>query len=255
MPVFISDGIRFEGVSFRYPGQHANALSNLSFYIKKGERIAIVGENGAGKSTLVKLLLGLYRPSEGIICYDGVHLEKIDPVSVRSASSLVLQDFMQYQYSVEDNICFGDAGVRHPFSTVEDAANKGGANTFIQYLPQKYQTRLGKEFPSSTDLSGGQWQRLAMARGFVRNSQVFVLDEPTASLDPMQEAQVYESYAKLNQSSISLMVSHRLGACKLADRIFVVSNHKLEEIGTHDELMRKNGKYANLYREQAKWYV
>lgn len=248
------DGIRLDNVNFAYPGANFSALKNITCHIKPEERIAVVGPNGAGKSTFVKLLLGLYQPNEGKITYDGLDLATLERDSFRSQISMVPQEFTRYQFTVRDNIGFGETASIGDDDKILQAIQMSGATAFVADLPEQFNTRLGKEFPDSTDLSGGQWQRIAMARGFMRSPQVMVLDEPTAALDPIQETKVFERFAEVSKGRITVMVSHRLASCKLADRIFVLSNHQLAEVGTHQELMSLNGEYATMYRQQADWY-
>ena len=253
-PKKLTKGIHMENVTFTYPGGKEPALKDVTCHINPGERVAIVGENGAGKSTFVKLLLGLYEPDEGRITYDDRDVHSFNIETFRSEISMVPQDFVRYQLTVRENVGFGDVEKMDDDSRVVHAMELGGAKEFVSELPKQLDTRLGKDFPESTDLSGGQWQRIATSRGFMRTPQVMVLDEPTASLDPLQEAEVFERFAKMAQGRTTIMVSHRLASCKLADRILVFSKGRLIEMGTHEELMALNGEYAAMYREQAKWY-
>lgn len=255
LPKRLTSGIRMENVTFIYPGAKKAAIQNISCHIRPEEKIAVVGQNGAGKSTFVKLLLGLYQPDRGRITYDGIDLFSLNLTSFRSHISMVPQEFIRYQFPVRDNIGFGDIASMTDESKIVKAMEMGGAFEFVDDLPEKLNTRLGKEFPHSTDLSGGQWQRIAMSRGFMRTPQVMVLDEPTAALDPIQEAEVFKRFAKMAKGRITIMVSHRLASCKLADRIFVLSNHRLVEVGTHEQLMSLNGIYASMFHDQAKWYI
>jgi ABC-type multidrug transport system fused ATPase/permease subunit len=269
VPDDIGEGIVVDRVSFTYPGAGRPALQDISCVIKPGERIAVVGPNGAGKSTFVKLILGLYRPSSGRITVGGIDLHDMDASEYRRHVSVLPQDYMKYQLTVRDNVGFGDVSVLEEKKLADrtgegrdgadkpvwDALEKGGADRFVRDLPQGIGTRLGKEFPDSVDLSGGQWQRVAMARSFMRSPLLIVLDEPTSALDPLQEAEVYRRFAHVAKAEMMVMVSHRLASCKLADRIFVFSRNRLVESGTYDELMALGGEYAAMYREQAKWYV
>jgi ATP-binding cassette, subfamily B, bacterial len=253
-PVPLQSGIRLENVSFQYPGRDVPVIDNLTLHLKPGEKIALVGVNGAGKSTLIKLILGMLRPTSGTITYDHMDVQELNPSELRASLSVVFQDYVKYQYLLEDNIRFGDILRSNHNEILTNAAAQSGVAEFAHKLPEGYKTRLGKQFNDATDLSGGQWQRIATARGYMREPQVLVMDEPTSALDPMREAEVYYQFVKLAKGKISIMVSHRLGSCRLADRILVLSNGSLAEIGSHDELMSRNGVYANMYREQAYWY-
>lgn len=255
IPVPLQDGIRLEQLEFQYPGIEQPVLHDISCHIRPKERIAIVGVNGAGKSTLVKLILGLYKPTKGKVTYDGVDVAQLDPAEFRTHLSVVMQDFVRYEYTVRDNISFGDIGNPNIAKSTEKSAVDSGVAEFAKSLMDGYDTRLGKQFPDSTDLSGGQWQRVATARGYMRDPQVLVLDEPTSALDPLREAEVYRNFFEMGKNCISLIVSHRLGSCKLADRIFVLDDHRLAEVGTHEELMRMDGVYAGMYKDQAEWYM
>lgn len=254
LPEDLTKGIQLKNISFTYPGANFSALANINCQIMPEERIAVVGPNGAGKSTFVKLLLGLYQPTEGKITYDGMDLHSLERENFRSHVSMVPQEFTRYQLTVRENIGFGETTSMTDDHKITQAMQMSGAMDFVDELPNQLDTRLGKEFPNSTDLSGGQWQRIAMARGFMRHPKIMILDEPTAALDPIQEAKVFERFAEVSQGRITVMVSHRLASCKGADRIFVLSDHKLIEVGTHEELMSHNGEYATMYREQSKWY-
>ena len=255
--------IRFQSVSFMYPGSNRPAINDLSLTIRPGERVALVGENGAGKSTVVKLLLGLYKPTQGSVFIDEIDLSGVDHVSWNKQTTGVFQDFMRYPLTVEENIGFGQNSLIreedlctpvHP--DIVEAAARSGADRFIQHLPFTYQTLLSKEFDGGVDLSFGQWQRLAMARAYVReNTHVIVLDEPTSALDPIGEVQVYKQFSSAAKGRCALLISHRLGSVRLADRILYLKDGKLAEEGTHEELIAANGEYAQMYRLQANWYV
>jgi len=248
------EGIAFDGASFRYPGAATYALHPVSFRVEPGETIAIVGENGAGKSTLTKLLLGLYPPTEGSVRVFGRDPYGSAGESVRRAMAPVFQDYLRYSISAGDNIAVGDPAAADDRARIRAAAEDAGAAAFVEALPQGYDTILGREWENGTDLSGGQWQKLSIARGYMRDAEVLVLDEPTAALDPRAELEVFENFKRVTEGKIGFFISHRLGAARLADRIFVVHGGRLAEIGTHDELMRAGGRYAELFNAQAHWY-
>lgn len=247
--------IQFEQVSFRYPGTEQPVLRNLNLCIQPGERIALIGENGAGKSTLAKLLLGLYQPTEGRILVDGRDLRALDFTSWRTQCAMVFQDFMHYHCTARENIGFGDVRQLDNHAAIRSAALKSGVDEVIQRLPQQYETLLGKAYDENgQDLSGGQWQKLALARAYVRNAAVLVLDEPTAALDARAEVEVYRQFRNVSHSKSALLISHRLGSARVADRIVVLENGHIVEEGTHDELLAYDGLYAGMFKLQAHWY-
>lgn len=257
-PIWNAEGvpeIRFESVTFQYPGIHEPVLDGISFTIHPGERIALVGMNGAGKSTLAKLLLGLYQPTSGNITMNGQNLSELDPAWWRAQTAAVFQDYMKYQLTVRENIGFGNLEVMDNEKLIRHAANKSGADPFIQTFQGKYNTHLGKEFEElGEDLSIGQWQKLVISRAYIRDASVLVLDEPTSALDAKAEVDVYHHFQKMAENKSVLFISHRLGYAKLTDRILVLDSGKIVEQGSHDELLARNGKYAQLYKAQASWY-
>jgi len=253
-PAIIRDGVRFEGVSFTYPGATQPALSAVDLHIGPGERIALVGENGSGKSTLVKLLLGLYRPVQGHITVDGVDLATIAPEAWRAVVGAVMQEYMRYAFSAAENIGFGNLERLHDHEAIAYAARLSGAAPAIEQLPNGYATILGKEFPGGADLSLGQWQKLAIARAYLREASILVFDEPASALDALAELEVYRQFLSLAQGRTVLLISHRLGSARLADRIIVLRQGTIVELGTHDQLIASNGHYAELYALQAAWY-
>ena len=259
----LREAIQFHGVSFMYPGADRLALSDIDLSIRPGERIALVGENGAGKTTLVRLLLGLYQPTHGTIAVDGVDLVRIHPDTWRREATAVFQDFVRYPTTVRENIAYGDstllaevvpaAGAIHP--RIAAAAAQSGADGFIAELPSGYATHLGKEWPDGMELSSGQWQRLALARAYLRDAQIVALDEPTAALDPRAEVEFYRQFTQVAAGRCAILVSHRLGAARLADRIVVLANGRIVEDGDHEALLRLDGVYAQMYSLQARWYA
>lgn len=256
LPVGLDQGIRLEEVSFTYPGVSRPAVSGLSLHIRPGERLAIVGPNGSGKTTFVKLILGLYPPSSGSISWSGVPDTSLDRIALRRYCSAVFQNFVRYELSVQENIGLGDVERIHDAKVVARASSMGGADEVIALSPHGYKTRLGKSF-GGVDLSGGQWQKLAISRALMRHdsSQLLVLDEPTSGLDPMAEADVFARFATLSSGKTALLISHRLGSARLADRIVYLEDGQVVEVGSHAELMTLGGRYAQLFATQAQWYM
>ena len=259
----LQEGIQFRDVSFTYPGAERPALSGINLVIKPGERIALVGENGAGKTTLVRLLLGLYRPTQGTILVDGIDLSTLDPDAWRREATAVFQDFVRYPTTVFENIAYGDTALLAAFSQtaaatpprIAAAAAQSGADGFIGALPSNYATPLGKEWPGGTELSSGQWQRLALARAYLRDAQIVALDEPTAALDPRAEVAFYRQFTQVAAGRTAILVSHRLGAARLGDRIVVLAQGRIVEQGDHEALLDRDGIYAHMYGLQAQWYA
>ena len=254
LPGQLREGIRLENVSFTYPGGDRPALANLDLTIRPGERVALVGENGAGKTTLIKLLLGLYRPTAGRIVVDGVDLNELAPDDWYRRFGTVFQDFVRYETTVRENIVFGWLEGRDDARALAATVARSGADEVVAALPDGLDTRLGKEFHTGVDLSVGQWQKLAIARAYFRPADILILDEPASALDAKAEAAVYEHFARMAEASTVLLISHRLGSCRIADRILVLREGALVEQGTHTELLAADGEYAVLYRLQAAWY-
>lgn len=255
--------VRFEGVTFCYPGSSSPAIVDVNLTLRANESVALVGPNGAGKSTLVRLLLGLYLPTKGRITVNGIDFREIPTEEWRRRVAAVFQDFARYPTSIAENIAYGDTqlvsslGIEsladHP--RVHRAARKARVDSFVQQLPSGYRTLLGKEFDGAVDLSGGQWQRLALARVFLRDARIIVLDEPTASLDPKAEVEIYRQFADAAKDRTAIFVSHRLGSARLADRIIVLDRGRVVEEGTHESLLNSSGPYSRMFRMQAAWYV
>ena len=247
-------GFEFRRVSFEYAEARQDALRDISFHIEPGETIALVGENGAGKTTLAKLLTRLYEPSEGSILLDGVDIREYDSESYQSAVSIVFQDFVRYEFTAGENIGFGDLDSREDLMRLDLAAAAGMASPLIKRLPNGYQQVVGKRFNGGVELSGGEWQRLATSRACMRNAQLLILDEPSASLDPKNEFLLIEHFAKLTANRMAVLISHRLPAVRIAHKILVLERGRLVEQGSHAELMAKAGIYASLFRLQASGY-
>lgn len=261
MTIDANSGIVLKNVSFRYPEANSDSLTDISLEVKKGETIAIVGENGAGKTTLVKLMIGLYLPTEGSVVIGGVDTRDVSASSIYKGISAVFQKFQKYKMTLRENIAISDMSSYESGrektvyeSKLENAAQKADLDINEESFPQGYETMLSREF-DGVDLSGGQWQRIAIARGFYRAHGMIVLDEPTAAIDPIEETNIYKKFAEISRGKTSIIVTHRLGSAKIADRIIVMDKGKIVEIGTHDELMKAKGKYAEMFNAQAQWYV
>lgn len=249
------NAIELRHVSFRYPGKTEWALEDVSLTLQPGEKLGLVGENGAGKSTLVKLLLRLYEPTEGAILYGGVDLRDMDPKDLRSRIGAVYQDFVRYQFTAAENIGLGEVKYLEDRPRIEKAAEEGGAAQVISTLPKKFDTVLGGWFESGQELSMGQWQKLAVARAFMRDAEVLVLDEPTASIDAEAEHELFQRFKALAADRIAIIISHRFSTVRIADRIAVLHGGKVEELGTHHQLLEKGGRYAHLFKLQAQGYL
>ena len=254
VPRPLRQGIELRNVSFRYPGATGFALRNLSCVIPPNQSVAIVGENGAGKSTLVKLLVRLYDPTEGEILLDGRDLREYDIADLQRTMGVIFQDFVRYHLSAQENIGFGQIEYAGDGERVRAAADKGGAAALIEKLPNGYATLLGKTFEGGVDLSGGEWQKLALSRAFMREAQVLILDEPTAALDAIAEHQVYQRFAELSAARMVLFISHRFSTVRMARQILVLQEGRLTETGSHEELMALNENYAQMYTVQAERY-
>ena len=248
-------GLELEHVSFAYPGAGKKALDDVSVRIRPGESLALVGENGSGKTTLIKLITRLYEPSGGRILLDGLALADWDVEALRRRIGVIFQDFGRYQFTVGENIGTGDERYFEDADRWADAAERGMAAAFIGDLPQGYQTQLGRWFKDGRELSGGQWQKIALSRAFMRSdADILVLDEPTASMDAASEAAVFDHFRRLSAGKITILISHRFSTVRMADQILVIQDGRIVERGDHDTLMSADGQYARLFRLQARGY-
>ena len=254
VPVPIRQGFVFENVGFRYPGSERWAVRHLSFRLNPDERIALVGENGAGKTTLAKLLARLYDPSEGRILLDGRDLRAYDVASLRQNLGVIFQDFYRYDFPVRENIAVGDIDRLEDQAAIETAARRSLADSVTARLPAGYDQMLGRRFEEGVDLSGGEWQKVALARAYLRDAQLLILDEPTAALDARAEYEVFQRFAELTVGRMAVLISHRFSTVRMADRILVLTQGELVEEGSHEELLRKAGLYAELFHLQAAGY-
>ena len=253
-PSPIEQGIRFQNVSFKYPGSDVFVLKNINLFIPPGESIALVGLNGAGKTTLVKLLTRLYDPTEGEILLDGHDLREYDLASLHQRFGVIFQDFVRYQFSVRENIGFGQVDELENLEKIKDAAERGGADQVIEGMPNGYETILGRRWEKGLELSGGQWQKIALARAFMRNAEALILDEPTSALDAEAEYEIFKRFRELMSGRIAVLISHRFSTVRMADRIVVLSDGLIVELGSHAELMARGGPYSRLFELQAEGY-
>lgn len=254
VPDPIQEGFRFEQVGFRYPGTDEWVLRNLSFTLPVGQKLALVGENGAGKTTLVKLLARLYDPSEGRILLDGRDLREYDVESLRKHVGVIFQDFVRYQMTAGENLAVGRIEERDRRPAIEEAAERSLADRVIEGLPGGYDQRVGRRFAEGVELSGGEWQKIALGRAYMRDAQLLILDEPTASLDARAEYQVFLRFADLTEGKTAVLISHRFSTVRMADRILVLEAGRPAEIGSHEELLALDGRYAELFHLQAEGY-
>ncbi|MBD2700521.1 ABC transporter ATP-binding protein [Spirosoma sp. BT702] len=253
-PKPIREGFVFEGVGFKYTNSERWALRNLSFTLQAGEKLALVGENGAGKTTLVKLLARLYDPAEGRILLDGYDLREYDLMELRRNIGVIFQDYTRFKMTAGVNIAVGDIDERTNQPRIETSAQRSLADTVIAKLTGGYDQQLGRSFNKGVELSGGEWQKVALARAYMRDAQLIILDEPTAALDARAEYEVFQRFAKLTEGKSSVIISHRFSTVRMADRILVLENGTLLEIGSHYELLEKSGRYAELFGLQARGY-
>jgi len=254
VPTPIREGIVLDHVSFKYPGTEKWVLEDISFAIRPGETVALVGANGAGKTTLVKLLTRLYDPTEGSITIDGIDLRDFDPAALRSRVGVIFQDYVKYQLTAGENIGFGRIEAIADTGRIERSAVEAGADAVIAALPQGYETPLGRWFQDGQELSIGQWQKVALARAFMRDADLLILDEPTSSLDVRSEYEVFQAFGELTEGKMAVLISHRFSTVRMAGRIVVIEDGRVIENGTHDELILRGGRYTELFDMQAASY-
>lgn len=250
----IKEGFEFVDVGFRYQHSERWANRHLSFTLRPGEKLALVGENGAGKTTLIKLLARLYDPTEGRILLDGVDLREYDPEALRSQIGIIFQDYLRYQMSLAQNIAVGNISRKEDRALIESSARQSLADVLAEKLPDRYDQELGRRFRQGVELSGGEWQKVALARAYMRDAQLLILDEPTAALDARAEYEVFQRFADLTRGRTAVLISHRFSTVRMADRILVLEKGELLEIGSHEELLQKDGRYAELFHLQAQGY-
>ena len=254
LPKSVADGIDFDHVTFTYPGGTEPAVSGLSLHIRNGELVALVGENGAGKSTLIKLLLRFYDPSEGAVRVGGVNLREVDPETLRGRIGVLFQDYASYEFSVRENVVMGRPDGPVDDRRVMDALRDARSEWLLKKMPKGLDSKVGRLFEGGHDLSGGEWQRLALARIMYRDADVWILDEPTSSLDPEAEAAIFAELKENLKGRIGIVISHRFSTVRIADRIAVIADGRVKEQGTHQELLHANGRYAELFELQAAGY-
>jgi len=250
----IMQGFTFHNVGFRYTNSERWANRNLNFTLHAGEKLALVGENGAGKTTLVKLLARLYDPTEGSIFLDGYDLREYDLAELRKQVGVIFQDYIRYQMTVSQNISVGNIREKENKELIENAAKQSLADTLIEKLPGKYDQALGKRFNQGVELSGGEWQKIALARAYMKDAQLLILDEPTSALDARAEYEVFQRFSELTKGKTAVLISHRFSTVRMADRILVLEKGELLESGSHEELLKKNGRYSELFNLQAAGY-
>jgi ATP-binding cassette, subfamily B, bacterial len=250
----IREGFVFENVGFKYTNSERWANRHLNFTLRAGEKLALVGENGAGKTTLVKLFSRLYDPTEGRILLDGYDLKEYDLTELRKNIGVIFQDYLRYQMTVSQNIAVGNVPEQENLPLIVSSAEQSLANTVVEKLPNQYHQQLGRRFNNGVELSGGEWQKIALARAYMKEAQLLILDEPTAALDARAEYEVFQRFADLTKGKSAVLISHRFSTVRMADRILVLHKGELEEIGSHEELLQKNGRYAELFLLQARGY-
>ncbi len=254
LPKGITDGFVFENVSFAYPGSNQKVLDNISFKLMAGEKMAFVGENGAGKTTLIKLLLRFYEPSSGRILLDGTDISTFDRVAYQKMFGVIFQDFFRYEFTVKENIAVGKIEALDDLDKITEAARLSLASEVVEELEHGFEQQLGKRFKKGIELSGGQWQKIALARAYMKDADMLILDEPTSALDAKAEFEVFQRFMELTRGKTSIIISHRFSTVRMADRILVLKHGRILETGTHEALMKNKSLYAELFSLQAAGY-
>ncbi|WP_179348552.1 ABC transporter ATP-binding protein [Winogradskyella pacifica] len=254
LPKKITKGFEFKDVHFAYPNSEVDILKGITFNLKAGEKLAFVGQNGAGKTTLIKLLLRFYEPTSGEILLDGININRFNIAEYQEYFGVIFQDFFRYEFTVKENIAIGNIDELHNQNKIENAAELSLANEVVSELKHGYNQQLGKRFANGQELSGGQWQKVALARAYMKNAEVMILDEPTSALDARAESEVFERFIGLTEGKTSIIISHRFSTVRQADRILVLEHGSALEIGTHDELMKNQALYSELFTLQAEGY-
>lgn len=254
VPQPMQRGIVVDHVSFQYPEGSRKVLEDISLNINPGEVVALVGENGSGKTTLIKLLCRLYDPTSGTITFDGMDLRQFETKALRREIAIIFQDYAHFHLTARENIWFGNTDLAPDDERIMAAARRAGADEVIRALPQGYETILGKRFAAGEELSVGEWQKVALARAFMRDAQIIVLDEPTSSMDAKAEYEAFQNFHQLVRGRTAILISHRFSTVRMADRIYVLEQGHVSESGSHDELLRQKGTYARLFEMQAHHY-
>jgi ATP-binding cassette, subfamily B, bacterial len=254
VPQVIRSGFELKEVSFRYPGSEELVLDRVSFEIRAGEKLAFVGENGAGKTTLIKLLLRFYQPESGSILLDGIDIRRFNKAAYQQMFGVIFQDFVRYEFTIRENIAIGNINELDNMETIETAASLSLADQVVAEMKNGYDQQLGKRFARGTELSGGQWQKIALGRAYMKNAAILILDEPTSALDARAEYEAFQRFIGLTKGKTSIIISHRFSTVRMADRIVVLKDGRILEKGSHEELMEQNGLYAELFDLQAAGY-
>ena len=254
LPRKIQKGFEFKNVGFKYPKSEKWVVRNINFELKAGEKLAFVGENGAGKTTLIKLLLRFYEPTEGEILLDGIPVKEYNQTQYQQYFGVIFQDFVKFELTLRENIAMGEIGQIENQPRIDRAAEKSLADEVISEMPGGYDQQLGKRFKQGKDLSGGQWQKIAIARAYMKDAEVLILDEPTSALDARAETEAFDRFIKLTEGKTAVIISHRFSTVRIADRIMVLKDGAVLEIGTHEELMQNDKLYAELFNLQAAGY-
>ena len=252
VPAKLTNGIQFKNVDFIYPGTDVPVLKDINLHFKKGKVIALVGENGSGKTTLVKLLCRLYDPNKGQVLLDTQNIQQFDLKELRQKVSVIYQDFAKYDFSVSENIQSADFHEKLDLAQIKKAAQKSDAASFIEQFPKQYEQQLGRLFKKGAELSGGQWQKMALARAFYKEAEIIILDEPSSAIDPLAEATIFDNFKTLAKDKVLILVTHRLYNLKMADKIIVLKEGRVVEEGSHTELVAKNGLYLEMFEKQVK---